>query len=120
MEGYPEVGVTDGDMASEWGAHIATHQAEGVKWDPLTGYSAEQLHKNATGTQTTGEGVYAEPVEPIQERKPGEREFGPATRVLSPAQIVSLGKPVVHSAGEQPEGDDDTTHKVPGGVIDSF
>ncbi len=120
METHPGDNVTDAGLAAEWGAHIQAHQAPGFEWDPQNGYSADQLKANATATQTTGEGVDFEVVEPAEGRKPGEREFGPATRTLTAAQIVALGKPVVHSTEPQPKGDNSITHHVPGGIIDSM
>ena len=116
MEGYPEV---TGGAAAEWREHIRTHQAPGVEWNPLTGYSPEQLLANATATYTTGEGAEPETVEP-KDHKPGEREFGGDSRVLTPVQIVNLGKPVVHSVQEQPAGDDSITYQVPGKIIDKL
>jgi len=119
MEGYP--GETSGEaMNREWGEHIAASQAPGFEWDPLTGYSPEQLQANATAAQATGEGADLAPVESTDERKPGEREFGPATRKLTATQIVNLGKPVVHSTQEQPVGDNSITYQVPADIIDKL
>jgi hypothetical protein len=98
---------TSEELTEAWQEHLVGHQAEGVTYDPKTGYG-----DGATSLSEGFEGVVD-----------GHGEMGPGTRSLSPRDIVlGLRKATAETpeANAAVEGDDGTTSVVDGLTLDTI